>query len=127
MIGSLNPFFDRSIVLLCFRHMVLSVCEIHIHIKVVIDPLHHTAKLSVAVNFFNHKSGLVVVPENLVEGTIVLFVLSGIHWDQTSELDCPINCSKHTTFIHIHSVHAQLDVVMFLDKLFGDFNEICSH
>ena len=107
------PFFDRSIVPLCLRYMVLSICEVHLHIKVIIYLFHHTAKLSVAVYCLYHKSGLIIVSEDLVKCTIVLIVLLGVHWYQASELDRPINCGQHAAFVHVHGVHAQLDIVMF--------------
>jgi hypothetical protein len=73
--------------------MILSICEVHFHIQVIFDLFHHTAILSIAVYCSYHESGSIVVPENLIEFTIlVLIVLLGIHRDQTSEVDCPINC-----------------------------------
>ena len=107
-----DPFFDRSIVPLCLRYVVLSICEVHLHVKVIIYLFHHTAKLSVAVYCLYHKSGLIIVSEDLVERTIVLIVSFGIHRNQTSELDCLINCGRHTAFIYEHGIHAQLDIVM---------------
>jgi hypothetical protein len=85
----LNPFLDRSIIPLCFRHMILSICEVNM---VILDPFHHTAILSIAVYCSYHGSGSIKVPENLMERTIVLVMLFGIHLDQTSELVYPINC-----------------------------------
>jgi hypothetical protein len=72
--------------------MILSVYEVHIHIQVVLDLFHHTAKFSIAVSCSYHKSGSIIGPENLIECTIVLDVLLGVHWDQASELNCSINC-----------------------------------
>jgi hypothetical protein len=107
--------------------MILSVCEVHIHIQVLLDLFHHTAKLSIAVYFSYHKSDWIVEPENLIECTIVLDVLLGVHWDQASGLDCSINCGQHTAFINVHVVHAQINIVGLRDYFLWDLNEITSH
>jgi hypothetical protein len=94
MVCGLDPFLDRSLIPLCFRYVVLSVCEIHIHVQVILNLFHHTTKFSIAVYYSYHESGSIIVPENIIECTIVLIVLLlGIHWDQASELNCSINCS----------------------------------
>jgi hypothetical protein len=111
--------FDRTISPLCFRYMVLSDCEIHIHVQVNLS--HHTAKFSVAV------SGSIVMLEDLMEYTVVFGVLLGVHWYQASELDSWVNCGKHTAFIHIHGVHAQINIMVLCDYFLWDLNEIASH
>jgi hypothetical protein len=49
MVCGSDPFLDRSIVPLCLRYMVLSVCEVHLHIQVILNLFHHTTKFSIAV------------------------------------------------------------------------------
>jgi hypothetical protein len=127
MVCGSDPFFDCSIIPLWFRYMVLSVCEIHIHIQVVLDLFHHTAKFSVAVYRPYHESGSIVMPENLIECTVVLDVLLGVHWYQASELDSRVNCGKHTAFIHVYGVHTQINIMVLCDYLLWDLNEIASH
>jgi hypothetical protein len=107
--------------------MVLSVCEIHIHVQVVLNLFHHTAKFSVAVYRPYHESGSIVMPEDLIECTVVLDMLLGVHWYQASELDSSVNCGEHTTFIHDHGVHAQINIIVLCDYFLWDLNEIASH
>jgi hypothetical protein len=92
MVCGSDHFFDRSIIPLCFRDMILSVCEVHIHIQVILDLFHQTAKFSIAVYRSYHKSSSIVVPENLIECTVVLNMLLGVHWDQASEHNRSVNC-----------------------------------
>jgi hypothetical protein len=127
MIGGSDPFFDRTIIPLCLRNMVLCVCEIHSPVQVVLDLFHHTTKLSVAVYRSYHESGSIVMPQDLIECTVVLDVLLGVHWYQASELDSLVNCGKHTAFIHVHGVHAQINIMVLCDYFLWDLNEIASH
>jgi hypothetical protein len=99
-----DAFFDHPIVPLCFRHMILSIHKVHLHIQVVLDLIHHTAVFTITVYFSYHKSGIIVVPEDFVKHTKVFFVLSGFDGNQTLVLDHLINCGQHTAFIHVHAV-----------------------
>jgi hypothetical protein len=108
--------------------MVLSVCEIHIHVQVVLNLFHHTVKFSVAVYCPYHESGSIVIPEDLIECMVVLDVLLGVHWYQASELDCSVNCGEHnTTFIQVHGAHAQINIMVLCDYFLWNLNEIASH
>jgi hypothetical protein len=57
---------QHLIILLCFGHMVLCISEVHLYIQVIIDLFHHSAKLPIAVYCLYHKSGLIMVLEDLV-------------------------------------------------------------
>jgi hypothetical protein len=37
MVCGSDPFLDLLIIPLCFRYMILSVDEIHIHVQVILD------------------------------------------------------------------------------------------
>ena len=63
--------------------MILDICKVHLHIQVIFDLIYHAAILSNAVYFSFRKSGIVVVPEDVIEHTVVFAVLPGIHWHQT--------------------------------------------
>jgi hypothetical protein len=67
------------------------------------------------------------MPEDLIECTVVLDVLLDVHWYQALELDSSVNCGEHTTFIHDHGVHAQINIIVLCDYFLWDLNEIASH
>jgi hypothetical protein len=102
--------------------MILSIRKVHLHIQVIIDLIHHTAVFIIAYSSY-HKSGIIVVPEDFFERTIVFFMLSGFDGNQTSVLDSPINRGQHTAFIHVNGAHAQLDIMMFHDEFLGNLDE----
>ncbi len=58
-----NTFFDSRCVVLCFRCVVLLSIreEAHLHVKVVLDLIHHTAVLTIAAHQSHHKPGVVVL------------------------------------------------------------------
>jgi hypothetical protein len=61
-----------------------------------------------------------VMVKNLIECTVVLDVLLGVHWYQASELKSSINCGEHTAFIHVPGVHTQINIMVLCDYFLWD-------
>ena len=118
-----DSFFDPPVVPI-FRHVILGICKVHLHVQVIFDLVHCAATSSIATRFSDHKSGIIAAPEDLMKCVTALFALPGVHWHQTPELDGRINCGKRTAFLDTHDVQAWLDFVMSHCKFLRSLNEV---
>ena len=122
-----NSLTDCADVALSFGHMLLGWVIVHGTSQFILDGIHNTAKLVIAVDVLDKKSSMVVNSEDLVECRIQFVSCSVLELHRRSVSDPLINSSQHGQTVNKHNVHAvdqilalQFDFRWYFHDVFPD-------